>query len=210
MITIWRPFPSKLSDLPCLFIGQPHKHVIFHILRRKTRSKQQAVHPRTPDPYEESSKRQFDGRVKAWRRELHKWDVMDNIAQVAVPPKKKEVECGEITYSITTASTATQQHNYGSWANQVEAPPVLVVAPVLALGNNSHAKSKSAGAKVSQSESGTSSSEPFNPFYGHELDSHTAEDNVRNSGEAIGEDVEALEGVNYDCEAPSDCDEDVL
>lgn len=31
-------------------------------------------HPRTPDPYELQSKRAFDGRIKIWRKELHKWD----------------------------------------------------------------------------------------------------------------------------------------
>ena len=32
-------------------------------------------HPRTPDPYEKIPKRAFDGRIKAWRRQLHKWDI---------------------------------------------------------------------------------------------------------------------------------------
>ncbi|CAM9480968.1 unnamed protein product, partial [Ectocarpus fasciculatus] len=31
-------------------------------------------HPRTPDPYEKQSKRAFDGRIRAWRRQLHQWD----------------------------------------------------------------------------------------------------------------------------------------
>lgn len=31
-------------------------------------------HPRTPDPQEKQSKRCFDGKVKAWRRALHKYD----------------------------------------------------------------------------------------------------------------------------------------
>lgn len=35
-------------------------------------------HPRTPDPYEKVPKRTFDGRVKAWRRQLHKWDLDHN------------------------------------------------------------------------------------------------------------------------------------
>jgi hypothetical protein len=30
------------------------------------------AHPRTPDPYDaRSSKRQFEGRVKAWKRQIH-------------------------------------------------------------------------------------------------------------------------------------------
>ena len=35
------------------------------------------VHPRTPNPYDDISKRCFDGQIKAWRRELHKWDNME-------------------------------------------------------------------------------------------------------------------------------------
>ena len=36
-------------------------------------------HPRTPDPYDGStSKRQFDGLIKAWRRNIHIWDTKNN------------------------------------------------------------------------------------------------------------------------------------
>jgi hypothetical protein len=31
-------------------------------------------HPRTPDAYEILSKRAFDGKIKVWRRALHRWD----------------------------------------------------------------------------------------------------------------------------------------
>ena len=34
-------------------------------------------HPRTPDPYVKQSKRAFDGRVRKWRRELHRWDIKE-------------------------------------------------------------------------------------------------------------------------------------
>ena len=34
-------------------------------------------HPRTPDPYLKQSKRAFDGRLRKWRRELHRWDVKE-------------------------------------------------------------------------------------------------------------------------------------
>ncbi len=32
------------------------------------------MHPRTPNAYEEMSKRAFDGRIKIWRKALHQWD----------------------------------------------------------------------------------------------------------------------------------------
>ena len=37
-------------------------------------------HPRTPNPYEAISRRNWEGRIKTWRRELHKWD----------PPEEEE------------------------------------------------------------------------------------------------------------------------
>ena len=32
------------------------------------------IHPRTPDPYSDCSKRTFDGKIRAWRIALHQWD----------------------------------------------------------------------------------------------------------------------------------------
>ena len=41
---------------------------------KNQRSTQYDKHPRTPDPYMAQSKRSFDGRLRKWRRELHRWD----------------------------------------------------------------------------------------------------------------------------------------
>lgn len=46
-------------------------------------------HPRTPDPYEKQSKRTFDGRVKAWRRAIHKWDEGHPPASTVVNPTER-------------------------------------------------------------------------------------------------------------------------
>lgn len=53
------------------------------------------VHPRTPDPTEEVSKRAFDGRIKAWRRELHKWDSAEQSLAIGVN-KKQQVVPGSV------------------------------------------------------------------------------------------------------------------
>jgi hypothetical protein len=37
------------------------------------RDQRRRDHPRTPDKYEVMSKRAWDGRVKSWRKALHKW-----------------------------------------------------------------------------------------------------------------------------------------
>lgn len=50
--------------------------VPFYVYLYRHERRGYTEHPRTPDPYEVQSKRSFDGRIKAWRRELHKWDTL--------------------------------------------------------------------------------------------------------------------------------------
>ena len=38
------------------------------------KARQEGVHPQTPQPRKACSKRSWDGQVRKWRRELHKWD----------------------------------------------------------------------------------------------------------------------------------------
>lgn len=166
---------------------------------RKLRSKQSAIHPRTPDPYEESSKRQFDGRVKAWRRDLHKWDVMDNIEKVAVPlngiannNKSKEVESGEVVENGSSG--------FGSWAKKVEPATATVLAPVQILSANVKRANKKEDTTIARSSGDAS-------LINTTVDSPEAKPAV---SYLIGEDVEGLDGIDYDCEAPDDGDEDVL
>lgn len=178
---------------------------------REKRSKQSAKHPRTPDPYEESSKRQFDGRVKAWRRDLHKWDVMDNIASIVVPRKpaagtstisdgKKEVESGEVVEGVVNSS------GFGSWAKKAEPVSVTVVGPVQILSANVNKPTKKGS--TSSSGSGGESGGGFDPSRSStEVDSPAGKAPV---SYLIGEDAEGLDGIDYDCEAPDDGDEDVL
>jgi hypothetical protein len=45
----------------------------------KNKRQSRKDHPRTPDPYLKTSKRCFDGIVKAWRRQLHQWDNIDTL-----------------------------------------------------------------------------------------------------------------------------------
>lgn len=49
---------------------------------RETRGKQ---HPNTPDVYQKTSKRAFDGQVKKWRRMLHTWDLPGDAEPTAAP-----------------------------------------------------------------------------------------------------------------------------
>lgn len=167
---------------------------------REKRAKIQ-IHPRTPDPYEETSKRQFDGRVKAWRRELHKWDILDDIAKV--PLQRGSAHKGD---------------NSGNGARQTGFDGKQVLAPVTA--PNSRPKAVSVSGNSERKDAS------FDPACAHEslgLDSpagkraRTCGDSSSNSsggggqaqstcvvGICMGEDVAALEGVDYDCEAPDD------
>jgi len=166
------------------------------------RSKQSAIHPRTPDPYEESSKRQFDGRVKAWRRDLHKWDVMDNIEKIAVPLNRiaanasgnqnKEVESGEVV--------EVDASGFGSWAKKVEPIAATVLAPVQILSANVNRANKKDNTTTHKNSCDAA-------FIHTNMDSPEAKPAV---SYLIGEDIEGLDGIDYDCEAPDDGDEDVL
>lgn len=60
----------------------------------ESKRKGYAEHPRTPDAYEKVSKRMFDGRIKAWRRAIHKWD--DPTAKV-VDSQSEAIEIDENT-----------------------------------------------------------------------------------------------------------------
>jgi hypothetical protein len=50
--------------------------------RRESRGKQ---HPNTPDVYQKTSKRAFDGQVKKWRRMLHVYDLPGDAEPTAAP-----------------------------------------------------------------------------------------------------------------------------
>jgi hypothetical protein len=81
-------------------------------LRREKRSKSSVVHPRTPDPYEEMPKRQFEGYVKAWRRNLHKWDVMDDVGVVNVVASASKMEHSQAkSHSSLNQNFASTTHN---------------------------------------------------------------------------------------------------
>lgn len=60
-----------------------------HLFRNKRQLRPE--HPSTPDIYEKISKRQFDGRIKAWRRALHLWDNVDQRPD-SKPRQKRKAE----------------------------------------------------------------------------------------------------------------------
>jgi len=63
--------------------------LIFNANYREKRKRYERNHPSTPNIHEECSKRQFDGRVKAWRRMLHKWDNVDALPLDGKSPATK-------------------------------------------------------------------------------------------------------------------------
>jgi hypothetical protein len=150
--------------------------------------KYSAVHPRTPDPYDESSKRQFDGRVKAWRRELHKWDSMEQIAQVEV-----QVERAAAPHSGQMDGVAV-----------TGAAPLVVTAPVCAPSSGKVAAGKSAAATKGASSSGDNRGTGAGQYCGSEDEEQgrsakrTRLADGSSSAPCIGEDEEALDGVDYD------------
>ena len=124
---------------------------------------------------------------------------MDNIEKVAVPlngiannNKSKEVESGEVVEKGTSG--------FGSWAKKVEPATATVLAPVQILSANVKRANKKDDTTIARSSGDAS-------LINTTVDSPEAKLAV---SYLIGEDVEGLDGVDYDCEAPDDGDEDVL
>ena len=61
-----------------LEIGKQTEGYKVYISRITKRHPNNPEHPRTPDPYAPDSKRQFDGRVKAWRAKLKNYENIEN------------------------------------------------------------------------------------------------------------------------------------
>jgi hypothetical protein len=66
-------------------------------------------HPRTPDAYAVQSKRAFEGRIKKWRRDLHKWDLPgskdepDEFGSETKEPLSSELDSGAHIFSSSSA-----------------------------------------------------------------------------------------------------------
>ena len=77
---------------------------------KNQRSTRYDEHPRTPDPYAEQSKRAFDGRIRKWRRELHRWDPSEGALGESV---KYRVAPKGLT-DVIPASTEEKTHESSS------------------------------------------------------------------------------------------------
>ena len=83
-------------------------------------------HPRTPDAYAVQSKRAFEGRIKKWRRDLHKWDLpgskerQDEFGSEAEEPLRSELDSSSRTLSHA-ATMKLSAERYSSTA--ASAPP---------------------------------------------------------------------------------------
>lgn len=181
------------------------------------------IHPRTPDPYEEASKRQFDGRVKAWRRQIHQWDCMEDIAQVEIQVQQ-----------------AGSGDNEGAMEGVVETHrsrrPLIAMAPVCTPNSTvigkPHIPSSSGRHKVPAVEQapepgectedplfkGNASAAAYGSYGGAQEEEEVLPQSKRfrtetaaaGTGGCIGEDEGALDGVDYDCAGGDDDDDDVL
>ena len=54
------------------------------LVPKDARSCEVSRHPRTPDPYQSCSKRNFDGQIKKWRRLLHAYDPKEDFEELQV------------------------------------------------------------------------------------------------------------------------------
>ena len=210
------------------------------------------THPSTPNPYEEMSKRAFDGCIKAWRRELHKWDVMDDIALVMQVPAHTSTNSNSSTNSNANGNCVdasggseggkkAQYTKKGVGIKCFIAPVSSTLVRVPTSGATSDAKdgnssSTSLGSvnttttavSSKKNSSSKSASHVEGAYIGAkgfavggvgdpalaQLDSPLASKHTSARAAELaelGEDVAAIDGVDYDCEAPDyGSDEDVL
>ena len=162
--------------------------------------------------------------MKAWRRDLHKWDVMDNIAQITLPQPPMPSSSSSITTASANSSAVESGEivsggagGYGSWADSVPVVrSVQVVAPIAVLSSNNQAAAKSAASKnkVKLEAADVSDAAERGRVFGEDVyDPSLAPPSPAAqpaSSGLIGEDTAAIDGIDYDCEAPFDSDEDVL
>lgn len=81
-------------------------------IRAVPKSKRQSYkeHPRTPDPEEKQSKRNFEGKVKAWRRALHNFDPSHRQHQ-EVEGEEKKIEKPVASVLVVSAAVSSGGDN---------------------------------------------------------------------------------------------------
>ena len=96
-------------------IGKETQGYKNYLEKVKVRYSRNPDHPSTPDPYAPDSKRQFDGRLKVWRRKLREYDPEKETA--------KEKETGQVLEKETAKKMET--------ANEMKTANVNITGQVL-------------------------------------------------------------------------------
>lgn len=90
----------------------------LRLVPRRHRDRKNPTHLRTPNPREAGiSKRQFDGRLREWRRKLHEfWDAEDGSSSQAC---YQDADAG----GRANRGTVGEEHSPGKQDRQVQGPP---------------------------------------------------------------------------------------
>ena len=137
------------------------------IQQREKRHSKHNLHPRTPDPNEDMSKRCFDGHISSWRRALHKWDDSNKIEKIEYSDKRE--------YSLVIN-------------------PVGVPSPINHKKLKKQVEALTQSAKLSEEAAGTGK-EPGSPSYDERLPNEEDQDRspINSKRLKIAEDEEPLE-----------------
>eukprot|EP00946_MAST-07B_sp_MAST-7B-sp1_P003427 g3427.t1 len=98
-----------------------YKNYIHHVSKKKREFKNPR-HPKTPKKEANISKRNFQGLIAAWRKQLHAWDdagpfVIEEASKSASPPVAKVTPSGE---NAADTGAAVRLRRGSSWADMAD------------------------------------------------------------------------------------------
>ena len=110
-------------------IGKETQGYKNYLEKVKVRNPRNPDHPSTPDPYAPDSKRQFDGRLKVWRRKLREYDPEKETGKEKETAKEAEVEePQEETAQVKETAEATAQVTADDPWVEIKGPVTLRVS----------------------------------------------------------------------------------
>jgi histone RNA hairpin-binding protein len=89
---------ARLKQIAFGYNTVGYSRYIF-LVPKDSRGRDMGHYPRTPDPYQNCSKRSFDGQIKKWRRLLHAYDPREDFEELRKGRlRQKTVRAGSPTF----------------------------------------------------------------------------------------------------------------
>ena len=100
---------ARLKQIAFGYNTVGYSRYIF-LVPKDSRGRDMGHYPRTPDPYQNCSKRSFDGQIKKWRRLLHAYDPREDFEELRKGRlRQKTVRAGSPHLPNTCRRTKTHR-----------------------------------------------------------------------------------------------------